>query len=151
MQYTSEVLIDRPREHVVNLFDDPDALHDWVHGLQSVEPLSGEPGQIGARSRMVFDRDGRTTEMVETIVTRDLPETFVTTYETNGVWNRVTNQFHAPEPGVTRWVALHEFKFSGFMRLIGLLFRGSFPKQTEQDMQRFKQYAERHPAPERAS
>lgn len=142
MQYTSEVIIDRPRQKVIELFDNPDTLHEWMPGLQEFEHVSGEPGQTGARSRLVFDRDGRTIEMVETIVTRDLPDTFVTTYETNGVWNRVANHFHEPQPGQTRWVAEHEFKFSGFMRVIGFIFRGSFPKQSQQDMERFKAYAE---------
>lgn len=141
MKYSCELLIDLPRDEVVALFDDPDNLVKWQPGLQSFEHLSGEPGQPGAKSRLIYDEGGRRIEMIETVVERNLPDVFSGTYEAKGVWNAVSNHFIA-EDGVTRWVMDSDFRFSGFMLLMLIFMRGAFRKQTEKTMQRFKDFAE---------
>ena len=141
MKYTCELTIDLPRDEVIALFDDPDNLVKWQPGLKSFEHLSGEPGQSGAKSRLVYDEGGRRIEMIETIVERNLPETFAGTYETKGVWNSVSNHF-LEEDGKTRWVMDSDFRFSGYMRLMLIFMRGAFRKQTEKTMRRFRDFAE---------
>lgn len=49
MKYESELVIDLPRERVIELFDNPDNLPKWQEGLQSFEHISGEVGQPGAK------------------------------------------------------------------------------------------------------
>ena len=141
MKYTCELLIDLPRAEVVALFDDADNLLKWQPGLQSFEHLSGEPGQPGAKSRMVYDEGGRRIEMVETVLRRELPELFSGTYEAKGVWNEVVNRFQ-DEGGSTRWVLESDFRFRGLMLLMPIFMRGAFRKQTMKTMQRFKDFAE---------
>lgn len=143
LKYRTEIVIDLPRERVLELFDDPHNLVEWQPGLESFEHLSGEPGQPGARSRLVFDEDGRTIEMLETITVRNLPDEFSGIYEAKGVKNWITNMF-IDEGERTRWVAENEFQFSGLMRILAVFIRGSFPRQTEQYMGKFKQYADGH-------
>ena len=142
MKYTSEITLDLPRERVIELFDSTENLYQWQPGLQSFEPLEGEPGQAGARSRLVYDENGRQVEMIETIVRREFPDDFTATYEAKGVKNRVANCFVEEAPGHTRWVMDNEFKFSGLMALMGLFMRGAIQKQTLRDMNRFKAFAE---------
>jgi len=142
VKYACEVVIDLPRERVIELFDDPDNLAKWQPGLKSFEPLSGEPGRPGAKSRLLFDEKGRKIEMIETVTVRDLPDEFSGTYEAKGVMNWVTNHFVAISPKKTRWVVETEFQFSGLMRLMAPFMRGAFPKQTQQLMQSFKDFAE---------
>lgn len=141
MKYTCELTINLPRDEIIALFDDPDNLSKWQPGLQSFEHVSGEPGQPGAKSRLLYDEGGRKIEMIETIIARDLPETFSATYEAKGVWNEIINQF-LEEEGQTRWVMDSDFRFSGFMLLMLVFMRGAFRKQTMQTMQRFKDFAE---------
>ena len=141
MKYTCELTINLPRDEVIALFDDQDNLPKWQPGLQSFEHLSGEPGQPGAKSRLLYDEGRRKIEMIETIIVRDLPETFSGTYEAKGVWNEITNHFFV-EDGQTRWVMDSDFRFSGFMLLMLIFMRGAFRKQTMQTMQRFKDFAE---------
>ncbi len=85
MKYSGEVIINLPRERVIELFDNPGNMPKWQPGLQSFEPLSGEPGQPGAQSKLVYDMNGRRVEMVETIVTRNLPDEFSGTYKAKDV------------------------------------------------------------------
>lgn len=142
MKYTCEVTINLPRQRVTALFDDPDNLKKWQPGLQTFEPVSGEPGQPGAKSRLVYHQGGRTIEMIETVTARNLPDEFSGAYEAKGVFNRITNRFYEDGPDKTRWVAQNEFDFSGVMRLFAFFMRGAFPKQTQKDMNRFKAFAE---------
>jgi carbon monoxide dehydrogenase subunit G len=142
MRYTTEVTINLPRERVIELFDDVDNLKKWQPGLQSFEHISGEPGQPGAKSRLVYDMNGRKIEMIETITSRNLPDEFSGTYDAKGVHNVMVNRFYADSPDRTRWVTESEFQFGGFMRLLGLFMRGSFPKQTRKTMEDFKRFAE---------
>jgi uncharacterized protein YndB with AHSA1/START domain len=142
MKYNSEVVIDLPRQRVVELFDNPDNLAKWQPGLQSFEPLGGEAGQPGAKSRLVYDMNGRRVEMTETIVRRDLPDEFSATYEAKGVMNWIESRFYEAGPEGTRWVMGNEFKFSGLMMFMGIFMRGAIRKQTLEDMNRFKAFAE---------
>lgn len=85
----------------------------------------------------------REIEMIETILKIVPPKKFITNYEAPGVFNTQKNHFEKVADNRTRWIADSEFKFSGFMKIIGLLKRGSFKKQSQQYMNDFKEYAER--------
>ena len=50
MNFTTQIVINRPRDRVVELMRNPDNIPKWQPGLQSVELLSGEKDQVGARS-----------------------------------------------------------------------------------------------------
>lgn len=141
MRYTCEITIDLPRERVVELFDDPGNLAKWQPGLVSFEPVSGTPGQVGAKSKLRYQMGSRTVDMVETVVSRNLPEEFSGTYEAKNVYNQVSNRFY-PEGNGTRWVVDTDFRFSGLMRFVALLMPGAFKKQTRKFLLDFKHFAE---------
>ena len=143
MKYTREVVIDLPRDRVIELFDNPDNLPKWQEGLQSFEHVSGEPGQPGAKSRLVYDHRGRHIEMIETITERNLPGEFSGTYETDGVWNGMKNWFVEDAPDRTRWIAESEFRCSGLkMKLMTIFLRPMFTSTTMKSLRDFKAFAE---------
>ena len=143
MKYQLETEIALPRDRVIALFDDPDNLFKWQEGLESFDPIDGEPGQPGARSRLRYRMGKREIEMVETILTRDLPDEFSGTYEAKGVWNEVRNRFEETPAGHTRWIIDNEFRFTTFMmRVMGTVMPGAFKKQTAKLMNAFKTFAE---------
>lgn len=142
VKYESEIMINLPRARVVELFDDPANLPKWQKGLQRFEPISGTPGQPGAKSKLVFDMNGRTLEMTETVLTRNLPHEFSASYEASGVLNVGKNFFHEAGPNQTRYVSEQEFQFSGMMKLVAFFMGGSFKKQSLAYLQDFKTFAE---------
>lgn len=143
MKYETEVIVNLPRERVIALFDSTENLEKWQDGLKSSEHLSGDPGQPGAKMKLVYDNNGREIEMIETITHRNLPDEFHGTYEADGVYNVMENYFYAEGPEKTRWKAISEFQFSGFMmKAMGFLMPGMFRKQTKKTMEAFKQFAE---------
>ena len=93
MKYTLETEIHLPREEVIKLFDNQENCFKWQEGLQSFEHVSGEPGQPGAKSRLVYQMGKRRIEMMETITARNLPDEFRGTYDAKGVHNIVENRF----------------------------------------------------------
>ncbi len=122
MKYSNEIEIDLPRERVIELFDNADNLSKWQPDLISFEHISGEPGKVGAKSRLKYDmgKKGGKVEMIETIVKNDLPEEFHGTYEAPGVFNQMQNYFTEVSPGKTKWKSDTVFKFSTFkMKLFG--------------------------------
>ena len=143
MKYTREVTIDLPRDRVIELFDDADNLTKWQEGLQAFEHDSGEPGQPGAKSRLVYDHRGRRFELIETITERNLPDEFSAIYETDGVWNLMTNLFEEEGPDRTRWIAESEFRPQGIkMKVMAILLRPLFTSRTLKTLRDFKAFAE---------
>jgi len=142
MHYVTEITIDLPLRKVLDLFENPDNMKDWQPSLKSVESISGEPGKPGAKATLVHQMGQREIEMVETILEKNLPDTFRATYEAQSVFNEVNNTFKSIDDKKTLWIMANTFKFSGLMAFIPLFLKGSFKKETSKNMQLFKQFAE---------
>ena len=143
MKYTTEILIDLPREQVIEKLDNPDNMKHWMRGLVSHEMISGIPGQEGAQMNMRFKMGKRDLEMVETILKRNMPEEFHSTYDTKGVHNIQRNYFKE-EGEQTRWISECEFQFQAFgMKVMAFLMPGAFKKQSRKYAEDFKNFAEK--------
>jgi len=143
MKYTSEIEINKPIDKVVELFDNPANMDKWMIGLQSFEPISGIPGQVGAKSRLKFKMGKREIEMIETVTVRNLPDELSGTYEAKGVFNIVKNRFIPLSDNRTKYVSEQEFQFKGFMKIIGFLMPGAFKKQSMKYLMDFKSFVEK--------
>jgi len=84
MKYQVEIEINRPIKEVIPLFDSFENLKKWQPGLQSFEHIEGNPGEIGAKTRLIYDERGKDVEMIETVIKRNLPEEFTALYEAKG-------------------------------------------------------------------
>lgn len=142
MRYTTEIIINKPIDQVIALFDNADNLKEWMEGLQSFEHISGTPGEVGAKSKLTFLMNNRKLEMIETITAKNLPDEFSGTYEAKGVFNTVVNRFVRLDGNRTKYVTEHEFELSGFMKIIGWLMPGMFRKQSMKYLEAFKKFAE---------
>jgi hypothetical protein len=143
MKYSNEVIINLPLKKVIELFDSEENLFKWQPELISMEHLSGEKGEVGGKSKMNYKMGKREVEMIETITLKNLPKEFTATYEAKGVWNEMKNYFEEIDANTTRWRSDSHFEFSGFMKLIGLFMPGSFKKQSQKSLDRFKVFAEK--------
>ncbi len=141
MKYTIDIIINAPRSEVIRLFDNTENMYKWQPDLQSFEHISGEPGQEGSKSRLIYDMNGKEIEMIETITKRNLPDEFNGTYEAKGVFNHQVNRFEDLGEK-TRWTTVSEFRFTGVYALFFPLMKGSFKKQTCSYLERFKDFVE---------
>lgn len=142
MKFTVTIEIDLPRSRVIELFDNPENMPYWQKGFISMEHLSGEPGQEGAKSKLHYKMGNREIEMVETITVRNLPYEFSGTYDADGVHNLVKNTFEEINETTTRWTSYNEFHLKGFMKIMGWIMPGAFKKQSLNFLEDFKSFAE---------
>ncbi len=142
MHYTQEIVINAPREKVVQAFTDSTRFTEWQPGLECYELVSGEQSQTGAKAELTTRAGSRVMGMTETIESNDLPDSIVVIYETHGVWNRIVNTFVAESPDSTHWVADNEFRFTGVRKALALM-EGSFKKESIESMEQFNAFVER--------
>ncbi len=143
MKYTSEIIINLPREEVIRKLDNPENMKHWQRGLVNYKLLDGTPGKEGAKMELEYQMGKRNMVLVETITKNDFPAEFHANYDTKGVHNVQQNFFHETPEGGTRWVSESEFQFAGFgMKLMGFLMPGAFKKQSLKYLNDFKSFAE---------
>lgn len=144
MKFSCQVTINLPREQVVKLWDNADNLKKWQEGLVSFEHETGEPGAVGATSKIIYKQGKGQFEMIETILSNNLPEEFVGEYYHKDMTNTMVNKFQEISEDQTKWTAdIHYSAFRGFFpNLMGIFFKGMFRKQTQKWLDRFKTFAE---------
>ena len=143
MRYQLEQEINLPRERVIELMLDQSNLMKWQPDLLRLEHLSGEPGQVGAKTKQVNRQGKRELEIIETITVMNPPEELCATYEAGGVWNLIENQLYELSESKTRWVLTSDFRSSNFLlKLMTIFAPGMFRRQTTLFMDRFKAFAE---------
>lgn len=153
MKYTVSIEIALPRERVAQLLADPAHMAKWLRGLVSHEPVSGEHGEVGTRSRVVFRTGQQEMAATETVTRREPeelhgnPEDVVVHFDreivAEGMWNAVRDRLTEAGPETTLWESENEYRFDGLMmRLVGFVMPGAFRKQSLQHMQDFKAFAE---------
>ncbi len=143
MKYTCTVDINLPIDKTVELWEDENNFKAWQDGFKSIELLSGTPNTKGAKSKIVLE-DNRRIELIETIITSDLPTEKKALYEHIHMTNTQTTRFEAIAEDKTRYISEVEYtKFNGFMiKLMAKLFPGKFKAQSQKWMDQFKDFAE---------
>lgn len=142
MKYEQKIIINKPIDEVIEKFSDPDSLKHWQQGFIFMKPINGVLGEEGSQNLLKFSIKGREIEMTETILANELPFKYEATYIAKGVWNQQANYFEQIDSGKTVWRTHNEFRFSGFMKAIGMLMPGTFKDQSRQFMEDFKAFAE---------
>lgn len=138
MKLNFETVIDASLDAVWAAFDNPDNMPRWQQNLQSFKHVSGQPGQPGAVSELVYDEKGNEVVLTETITERRRPEFLAGTYDSPMGKTLIVNHFEVIDENTTRWKSWCHFAFKGYMKIMSLFVSGVIRKRTEADMQRFK-------------
>ena len=138
MKIRTEVVIDADQKTVWRMFDNPDNLKKWQPTLKSVRTVSGEPGQPGAVSELVYEERGREIRMMEFLTERREPHFMAGTYASDHGKAIVVNQFEDVGDGRTRWTAWWNHTSRGLLRLLSPFMKRSMAKRLDDDLQRFK-------------
>lgn len=142
MKYSLQIIINLPREEVFNKLEDPANMQHWQRGFISFKLLGEKRGEVGVRSKLKYKIGKREITMIETVTKRVFPKKLHVTYEADGVFNTQKSYFEEEPDKSTLWITDNEFRFTGYMKVIGFLMAGSFKKQTQQYMEDFKAFAE---------
>ncbi len=143
MKIITEIVVKIPRNEFISKIDNVENLKYWQSGFSSAEHLSGVPGELGAKMRLIYNFGNRKMELIETIAKRKFPEEFHANYTTKGMNNIQENYFERTSEGFTKWISKNEFLPLNFMtRLYTIFMPNAFKKQSEKYMQDFKNFAE---------
>ena len=144
MKYQCTVHINLPIDKVVSLWSNEDYFKEWQDGFESIEYLSGTPNTKGATSKIIFNGKHK-MELLETIISTNLPNEKVGLYEHIHMTNTQTSRFIAIDEHTTQYISEVEYtKFNGFMiKLMAKLFPGKFKQQSQKWMDQFKDFAEK--------
>ncbi|TVZ60082.1 hypothetical protein NA63_2632 [Flavobacteriaceae bacterium MAR_2010_105] len=144
MNYTVEIIVKVPLKEFIMKFDNPDNMKHWQRGLISTEHLSGNPGEFGAKMKLVYKMGKREMELIETVTHRKLPHEFHGTYDAKGIQSIQENFFEETPEGHTKWISKSEFiPLSFTMRLMTVLMPRAFKKQSLRYLKDFKNFAEK--------
>ena len=143
MKYTEEIIINSPIDQVINAFDNEQNLFKWMEELKSLDLIKGPAGEPGAKSKMVMIISGRNTEMIETVLSKNLPDEYTALYEMPKIQNIISNKFNELQDGKTLYSVETEFKFEQLiLKIISSLFPSIFKKQTQKNLRDFKKFVE---------
>jgi hypothetical protein len=145
MKFTCSVTIHAPVQKVAELFGNEDNYKKWQPGFVSIQHISGDAGEPGAKSKIIVQPGKHTIELVETILVNNLPAEISALYEHKHMVNTMANRFTALGENDTRHeTEITYTKFIGFMpKMMALLMPGLFKNQTQQWLEKFKLFAEK--------
>lgn len=138
MKMKYEQVIQASRDFVWATFDNPDNLSRWQPTLESFTHQSGEPGQPGAVSELVYNENGKKVIMTETVTERREPQFLAGTYDNAWTTAMIVNHFEGIDDDATRFVSYTNMKFKGTMKIMALFVAKSIRARAEADLNRFK-------------
>jgi uncharacterized membrane protein len=143
MKYSCTVTINLPISKVVELWENELHFKEWQDGFKSIEHISGQPNTKGAKSKITLN-DKRKIELIETIISTNLPNEKVALYEHIHMSNTQTTKFISIDDTITQYISEIEYiKFNGiFITLIAKLFPNKFKAQSQKWMNQFKKFSE---------
>ncbi len=138
MKLTYKQVIDASLAAVWAAFNDSSNKGRWQQNFASCTHTSGDPGQPGAISELVFSENGKMLVIIETIAELREPVFLSANYESKYASTIIVNHFESIDENTTRWTSWCNITFRGFMKIIALFIAGTIRKRTEDDMHRFK-------------
>jgi len=143
MHSICETVIDKPQAPLAALLADPTKNKHWMKDLKNYEPISGMPGTVGAKSRLVFKNGKQQMVFTATMTTKNLPTTTTIVLESKMVQVTAVSRFIKLSDSQTRYVSDQQFQFKGAVnKLLGFFVQGAIKKQQHKHMEDFKHFAE---------
>lgn len=142
MKFQSTVEIEKPVDELIKLILDPDCTMRWLEGLKSVEHVSGEFRQPGAKSKVVFESAAGRMLITETVLSNDLPNEYRIRYDGQGYVSFSNYSFEVISDDTTKFTMFQEIELKGALRLAQGLIRGTVKRQLQKSAESFKRFAE---------
>jgi len=143
MKYTLSNTINKPLAEVIEKLKEEDGVKHWMEGLQKIERISETPPEVGALSEFTFLHKNKEMKIKEEILEQDLPRQIKFGYTSSMGYNEVELMFEELADGNVKQTSNTEFQLKGFMKIMGVLFKGMFKKQSLKYMTAFKAYVEK--------
>lgn len=140
MKFNCTVDINADIDTITASFFNTEEMIVYQDGFQSKTLLSGVDGKEGAKSKIKYKR----LELIETIITNNLPQEFLALYEHKHTTNTMKVNFEPLSQNKTRYTTEIEYtQLNGIViNVIAKLFPSLFKKQVEKWLKQFKIHVE---------
>ena len=147
IKYSEEIIINSNIEKIIDLFDNPYNMKQYMYGFESYTVIKGNLNEIGTISEININfNDNDKTEskiiMIEEILSNNLPIEKKLQYTSNGILNIVTNKFEKISENETKFINEQEFVFNTYMKLLFYFSKSSLKYQTRLYLNNFKDFVE---------
>jgi hypothetical protein len=142
MEVEHSIVIERGRDEVWEIFEDPDMLVQWQENLISYEQVEGEPGATGSVSKQTIKRSGGETALTVTVVDRRDSEFSESKYEGMQLPFTIANSFKSVGKNKTEWHAVIDVRLNIVQKALAPVLKGSLAELIEQNGAQFKQFVE---------
>ena len=147
IKYSEEIVINSNIEKVIDLFDNPYNMKQYMYGFESYTIVKGNINEIGTISEINinFNDNGKKESkiiMIEEILSNNLPTEKKLKYTSNGILNIVTNKFEKISDNQTKFINEQEFVFNTYMKLLFYFSKSSLKYQTRLYLNNFKDFVE---------
>jgi len=95
--YENKVEVNASVEKAWAIFTDESRMGDWLTGFQSMETISGNPGEVGSKYRMIFVENGEEMVIMEEVTAFQENELFAFTLDADPLISDVEVKFRGDE------------------------------------------------------
>lgn len=139
MKFSCKLEVEAPRDFVVKHFSIPDNQLKWHSDMKSIKLLEGKPGEQGCKTLLEFEK----FQIVETVLSNDLPDNFLGDYETPGIChNTMRTQFESNGSHTYVGVTVDYKKMNWFMKGMSILMPWALKGPVKKYLNQFKQVVE---------
>ena len=139
MDIKSQTIIHKPVNEVWEYFTDPQNLKKWMGGLESVQPIKGEPGEEGSVSKHIVKERGQTIEMEVTIIDKNPPEKLSLELNHKDFKVKVVNLLEPVNDNSTTFITAADVKIKSFAyKLMVPVIKNELQKKQDEDLKRLK-------------
>jgi carbon monoxide dehydrogenase subunit G len=140
IEYQNTVEIPRSPEFVWQQMIEPEKLGKWLKGLKSIEVLSGSPGKIGSKYRIIVEEDGDRFEAVETVTEVQDHKKFGFTLDGDLLTNDVVVTLE-PKGSGTKYTQAESVKPKGIlMRAMFFWMQSWMSGRSKEDLDNFRKF-----------
>lgn len=142
IQYNSTVEINKPRDIVWTILTDRTKSKEWVVGLQSIETISGQPNEIGSKTKIVLNREGRIDEFTRELIDIKSPEKVSTKLESDYVSHELMIELTEVD-GKTKLVSSEKLVGKNFfVRSLLPLMKSNIAGLSQKNFESLRKFAE---------
>jgi len=143
LHYIEEIEINSDINSVAKLLANQNNMIKYMDGIESYNVTKGRVNQVGTESEIIALMGDKKLRMKEVVIINNLPLEKKVTYSTDKIFNIVSNKLEQISPKKTRLINEQEFKFKGYMKIIGFFMPSAFKKQSKTMLKGFKKFAEK--------
>lgn len=141
-KYQMTIDINAPVERVFAHLDDADFATKWISGLESMEALTEGGNRVGAKTRHIYNENGRIIEMMEETIIYEADKKVKIHGKTDGFELTAQYELEAITTGTRLYYEAETHMTSLFMKLMSPIINYSSNNKVNEDLNRLKSLLE---------